>query len=49
MSFVTLTQPGQEVGHVLSADLLDLGPPGRGQGARVPLEVAPIGLQRVLC
>jgi hypothetical protein len=45
---VNLSQPGEEVGHILRADVLNLGPPGCGQGCRIALQVTPIGLERVL-
>ena len=48
MRLIALAQAGQEVGHVLRADLLYLGPPSRGQGACIALQVTPVGLQRVL-
>jgi len=45
---VTFAQPGQEASDVLSAYLLDLGPPGRSQSRGVTTQVTPVGLQRVL-
>ena len=44
---VAFTQPGQEVGDILRADLLDLALPGGSQGGRVPLQVTAVCLQRV--
>jgi hypothetical protein len=48
MILVTLAESGQEARDVLSADLLDLGPPGRSQGRSITTQVTPVGLQCVL-
>jgi hypothetical protein len=48
MRLVALPQPGQEVSDILRADVLDLGPPGRGQRRCVALQVTPVRLERVL-
>jgi hypothetical protein len=45
---VPFPQPGEEIRDVLRAHVLYLGPPGRGQGRRVSLEVATVGLESVL-
>jgi len=45
---IALPQPRQEIGHVLAADRLDIGLPGRGHGRRVTLQITPVSLQRVL-
>jgi hypothetical protein len=44
---VALAQPGQEVGNVLRADVLDLGPAVRRERGGVALQVAPVCLERV--
>ncbi len=48
MVLVTFPESGQEVCHVLRADLLDLDSPSRREGGGVTPQVAPVSLQRVL-
>jgi hypothetical protein len=48
MGLVALPQSGEKVSDILRADVLDLGPPGRGQRSGVTLQVTPVRLERVL-
>ncbi len=47
MLAVALAQAGQEVGDILRADRADFGPSPLLQRASIPVQVAPVCLQRV--
>jgi hypothetical protein len=47
MVFVTLAQPGQELGDVLRGDLADVVATAGSQRRGVPVQVTPVRLQRV--